>query len=243
MRHQTLVITMAAALVLTGCETPDGRPDRTGTGVLAGGAIGATSGALIGGSRGRGGEGAVIGGVLGAIAGGLIGNSLDQNERSRLREQAPQTYTRIEQGQPLGLADVKAMAQAGVGDEVIISQIRSTHTSYRMSAADIIDLHNSGVSQKVIDFMINTQNSSSAAPAPAQTVTVVHEEPPPLRTDIYVRAPGPRYVWCGGEWEWRGRWAWVDGHWDLPPYPSTVWIGGSWSRGSHGWQHSHGHWR
>src|ERR1051325_4504226 len=116
----------AVGLLAAGCETPEGTPNRTATGALIGGGIGAASGALIGGGR-HGAEGALIGGALGAVTGGLIGHSMD-----------------------------KAMAKAGVGDEVIISQIRSTHTIYRLSAADIIDLHNSGESQKVMDFMINT---------------------------------------------------------------------------------------
>jgi hypothetical protein len=38
-----------------------------------------------------------------AVAGGLIGNSLDQQQQQRLRQQSPQTYTRVDQGQPLDL--------------------------------------------------------------------------------------------------------------------------------------------
>jgi hypothetical protein len=58
--------------------------------------------------------------------------------------------------QPLGLADVKMLAKSGVSDEVIISQIRNSRTIYHLSAADILDLKDAGVSEKVIDFMINT---------------------------------------------------------------------------------------
>jgi len=56
----------------------------------------------------------------------------------------------------MSLADVKMLAKSGVSDEVILSQIRNSHTVYRLSAADILDLKDSGVSEKVIDFMINT---------------------------------------------------------------------------------------
>ena len=111
------------ALALTGCETPYGTPDRTGTGALAGGGIGAASGALIGSASGSAGEGALIGGAVGAIAGGLIGHSMDMDEQARLRAQAPQTYVRIEQGQPLSVADVKALAQARLSDDVIINWV------------------------------------------------------------------------------------------------------------------------
>jgi hypothetical protein len=58
--------------------------------------------------------------------------------------------------QPLGTADVKMLARSGISDEVIISQIRNSRTVYHLSAADILDLKDAGVSEKVIDFMINT---------------------------------------------------------------------------------------
>jgi outer membrane lipoprotein SlyB len=233
-------------MVLSGCETPEGTPDRTATGALAGGAIGATSGAVIGGAGGEAGEGAVMGGALGALAGGLIGHSLDQQEQARLRAQAPQTYERLDQGQALGLADIKALARAGISDDVIISQIRATHSTYHLSAADIIDLHNSGVSQKVIDFMINTPTLAGAAPPPpppVDNVVVTAPPPPPPLAERVVVAPGPGYVWIGGEWIWRGQWLWIRGRWALPPYPKAVWVGGAWSRGPHGWRHRPGYWR
>ena len=60
------------------------------------------------------------------------------------------------QGQSLGVADVKALAKAGVSDEVILSQIRNSRAVYHLSTPEIIDLKESGVSEKTIDFMINT---------------------------------------------------------------------------------------
>ena len=67
-----------------------------------------------------------------------------------------EAQTQVVKVQPLGVADVKALVKAGVADEVIISQIRSTRSAYRLSTAEIIDMKDSGVSNKVIDFMINT---------------------------------------------------------------------------------------
>ena len=58
--------------------------------------------------------------------------------------------------QPMGLPDIKMLAKSGVSDEVILSQIRNSHTVYHLSAAEILDLKDAGVSEKVIDFMINT---------------------------------------------------------------------------------------
>jgi outer membrane lipoprotein SlyB len=240
-KHVFSLAVAAVALVLAGCETPEGNVDHTGTGAVAGALIGAASGAIIGGNH-HAAEGALIGGALGAGTGALIGNSMDREERARLRAQSPQTVARIDQGQPLGVADIRAMSKAGISDEIIISQIRNTHTVYRLSAAEIIELHDAGVSQKVIDYMINTASTGGVSTAQAETV-YVSQAPPPAVTETYVVAPGPGYVWCGGEWIWNGRWVWVSGHWARPPRPGAIWISASWSRGSHGWHHHGGYWR
>jgi len=243
MKLHVLTLALAAsAVVLTGCVSPNGEPDNTGSGAL----IGAGTGALIGGANGRGGGGALIGAAVGAIAGGLIGHSMDQEQQARLRQQAPQTYVRVDQGQPLGVADVKALARSGINDDVIISQIRNSHTVYHLSAADIIDLRDAGVSNQVIDFMINTPSSigaTSGVYAPQTSTVVVAEPPPPAPVETVVVAPGPDYVWIDGEWVWNGRWFWVGGHWGYPPYPHAVWVRGYWGRGSHGWSRVPGHWR
>ena len=54
------------------------------------------------------------------------------------------------------MEDVKALSKAGLSDEVIISHIRNSGAVYHLRTAEIIDLKNSGLSDKVIDFMINT---------------------------------------------------------------------------------------
>ena len=228
----------ASAVVLTGCVDPNGRPNNTGTVALIGGALGAITGAAIGGPR-HGGEGALIGAAAGMIAGGAMGNSMDQQQQAQLREQAPQSYVRVVQGQPLSTADVKALAKAGVSDDVIITQIQGSHTVFRLSSADIIDLHDSGVSDRVVNFMINTQSSVGAVPP---TTTIVEEAPPaPLTETVVVARPGPEYAWVGGEWVWNGRWFWRAGYWSI--HPGGVWIGGGWYQGPRGWYHSPGHWR
>jgi uncharacterized membrane protein len=230
------------SVFLSGCQYPDGEPNNTGGGALIGAGIGAASGAVLGGRNA--GAGALIGGAIGAITGGLIGNSMDQEQRERLREQAPQTYVRVEQHDPLAIADVKALAQAKVSDDVIISQIRNSHTVYHLSAATIIDLQNSGVSAKVVDFMINTPTTiggtSEVTPASASDVS---QDPPPMPTETIGAAPGPDYVWLDGEWIWNGRWVWVGGHWGYPPYPHAIWVHGYWVQGAHGWHRTAGYWR
>jgi outer membrane lipoprotein SlyB len=243
MKWHSLTLAVAAVAVLaTGCETPEGAPDNTGTGALMGGAVGAISGAAIGGPR-NGGAGALIGAAAGVIAGGLIGHQMDQDQQAQLRAQAPQTYVRVEQRQPLGIADIKAMARAGVADDVIISQIIGSHTVFHLSAADVIDLHNSGVSDRVVNYMINTPGTATAAPPPQTTAVVAQGAPPAQLAETMVVAPGPGYVWVGGEWVWNGGWVWVGGHWAYPPQPHAIWISGYWWRDYHGWHRAPGYWR
>ena len=57
-------------------------------------------------------------------------------------------------------ADVVARVREwGLSEEVVISHIRNSRAVYRLTVAEIIDLKESGVSNKVIDFMINTASS------------------------------------------------------------------------------------
>jgi hypothetical protein len=74
------------------------------------------------------------------------------------RAQSPPQIQRSDKGQSLGVADVKALVKAGLSEEDILSQIRNSHTVYHLTAAEIIDLKENGVSEKVIDFMINTSS-------------------------------------------------------------------------------------
>jgi len=145
--------------LLSGCVNPDGTPNNTGSGALMGGALGALTGAAIGG-RGHAGPDALIGAAAGALAGGLIGNAADREQDARLRAQAPPAYypayPATVPSRPTSIADVETMAKAGVSDDVIISQIQNTRTVYHLAAVDVIGLRKAGVSDNVLNFMINT---------------------------------------------------------------------------------------
>jgi hypothetical protein len=207
---------LTATMFVTGCYSPTGMPDNTGTGALVGGA----TGAIIGSMARHPGAGALVGGAMGAVFGGLIGHGMDQQQEAQLRAQAPQTLERVEQVQPLTVADVKALVKAGVGDDLVISQIRNSRTVYRLSTADIIDLKNSGVSEKVIDFMLNTPTQVQ----PSEAAGVVGNPPPAPIVEQVVVAPGPDYMWVGGAWGWyEGRWVWHRGYWHRPIHPPEYW--------------------
>lgn len=142
------VVSILSLLSLVSCQT------NTGTGALAGAGVGAVGGALITGS----GTGALIGAGVGAATGALIGAALDESDRRSLDRESPSTTRKIDRGEQLSTDDVKKMTKAGLSDDVIISQIDATKSVFYLSSADIIDLKKAGVSQKVINHMIQTGN-------------------------------------------------------------------------------------
>lgn len=76
------LLALCAVLTLAACEDPGapgtGQPgDKTQQGIIAGGILGAVTGALVSDNRGA---GAIRGAVLGASAGAALGYSLDKQE-------------------------------------------------------------------------------------------------------------------------------------------------------------------
>jgi uncharacterized protein YcfJ len=204
-----LCLIAATGASLTGCVSPDGRSDYTASGALVGGATGAVLGSM---TRNHG-AGALVGGAAGAVVGGLIGHGMDEVQEVRLRAQAPQTLQRIEQGNPLTVADVNALVVAGIGDDLIISQIRNSRTVYHLGTADIINLKNTGASDALVDYMINTPTQVQSATVTAEVRSV----PPAPRAEVMLPAPGPGYVWVDGSWIWLvDHWAWHGGGWHRP---------------------------
>ena len=139
-------------LILLPCLT-SGCATHTGTGALTGGGLGAATGALIGGATGHAGTGALVGAGLGAATGGLIGAGLDENDRRNAERIAAASVPA--QG-PMSIHDVVAMSQSGVGDSVIINQIRSSASVFRLTPTDVANLHAQGVSDQVILTMQQT---------------------------------------------------------------------------------------
>jgi hypothetical protein len=90
--------------------------------------------------------------------GAAFDTALDDSDRSSLQQQSPKTLRKIDHREQLSTADVKKMSQAGLSNTAIINQIQATSSIFYLSTADIIDLKNSGVSQRVINYMIQTGN-------------------------------------------------------------------------------------
>ena len=66
------------------------------------------------------------------------------------------------------LAEVQSMVQAHVSDSVIVTQIQNSSARYALTADQIIALKNAGVSDAVLNAMINT-----ASKPPVQSTTTV----------------------------------------------------------------------
>ena len=199
------MVAIVAGLSVLGCSNPEGNPDYTATGALVGGVAGA---AFLGMGRSP-----LPGAVVGALVGGIIGHGVDQAEQERLRTQYPETYQRVRQSEPLRLEDVKSLVAAGIKDDLIISQIRSSRTVFHLASADIIGLKQAGVSDRVVDFMINTPTEFP----PAVAGNLDGPPPPPPLMEVVPMDPGPDFVWFGGTWVWFGNhWAWRRGYWGEP---------------------------
>ena len=140
-----VVLSLLIGVLIGGCQT------KTGTGALAGGAVGAGTGAIIGG-----GKGALIGGAIGALSGGLIGAALDEQDRKVMEQSSPRTVDRMDRGEPLMVSDVIKLSQGGVSDDTIIQYIKQTRTRYNLTQAHINRLQEGGVSQRVINYMTST---------------------------------------------------------------------------------------
>lgn len=145
MLRATIISLILTTFVSSSCAS------NTGTGMIAGGVIGAG----VGGIAGSGG-GALIGGAAGIIAGGLIGAAIDQQDKRVLEKSSPRTVDRINRDEPLTLNDVIKLSQAQVADDKIIEYMQNTQSSYNLSQTQVRRLQNAGVGEKVIQYMVDT---------------------------------------------------------------------------------------
>ena len=205
--YNNFLVVVSLGLLVTGCMNSQGMPDNTASGALAGGAMGA----IIGSTTRNPGAGAAVG----ALAGGAVGHSVDQAQDIQLRAQAQQTQ--LQETQPLSIDDIISMAKANISDDLIISQIRNSRTIYHLKTTDIIDLKRTGVSERVIDFMINSPTETRSA----ETASVARTAPPAPLVETMIVAPGPDYFWMSGAWIWlNDGWFWRRGYWRGESYRS-----------------------
>lgn len=167
--RSALLGVMLVPVTLSGCAT------NTGTGALAGGGLGAAAGALIGSATGHAGKGALIGGAIGAATGGLVGAAKDEENRQVAAAAARNA---------MSVQEVMDMARNGVSDGVICKEIVTSGTVFQLTPADVTNLHNQGVSERVINTMLETRRRPVVVrPGPVYVepapVVIVEPAPPP----------------------------------------------------------------
>jgi hypothetical protein len=74
------------------------------------------------------------------------------------------TYDKMLHGDPLSLSDVENLAQARVNEGVILRYMRDHGTIYVLNSRDIARLRKAGVSNSIIDYMLQTAQGYGAGP-------------------------------------------------------------------------------
>lgn len=85
-----------------------------------------------------------------------VAASLDMQDRKVMQRSSPRTVDRMDRGEPLTLNDIIKLSQSGVNDDHILQYMQSTKSSYHLSQTQIRRLQDAGVSQRVLDFMVNS---------------------------------------------------------------------------------------
>src|SRR5277367_2218109 len=79
--------------------------------------------------------------------------------------------------------------------------------------------------------------SALAIPAFSQIHVYIGTPPPPLRYEARPPMPGEGYAWVDGYWGDRGgRYVWVPGVWQRPPYAGAYWTHPHYDHYQQGWQ-------
>ena len=65
-------------------------------------------------------------------------------------------YDKMMHGDDLSLYDIKALSRAHVSDGIILRYLRDRNTVYMLSSSDVTSLRNAGVSQSIVDYMLQT---------------------------------------------------------------------------------------
>jgi len=65
-------------------------------------------------------------------------------------------YDKMVHGDDLSLYDIKALSRAGVSDGVILRYLRDRDTVYYLNSGDVASLRKAGVSQSIVDYMLQT---------------------------------------------------------------------------------------
>jgi len=140
------------AMIVVGCASPYSPYYHADEGAVAGGLLGAGTGAIVGHALGNTGAGALVGAGVGVLGGAAIGSGIDESEARNRALIAARLGRQLADG-AVSPEDVAAMSRAGVNEEVIINQIRAHGVSRPLATADLIALQQQGATPRVIEVM------------------------------------------------------------------------------------------
>ena len=141
----SVTFALLVTVLLVGCRSPY----YADKGAALGGVAGGLAGAALGDQSGHAAGGALMGSAVGALTGAAIGDSMDA-EVDR-RQAMVQTQQRL--ANAVSTTDVTAMSASGLGEDVIINHVRANGVRASLTPGEIIELHENGVSERVIDAM------------------------------------------------------------------------------------------
>jgi hypothetical protein len=70
------------------------------------------------------------------------------------------------QASDLGLDDVIQLVKGGMAEQLVIKSIQNSNQTYRIGPAELLKLQNAGVSQRIIEALLETNKKPGAANAP-----------------------------------------------------------------------------
>jgi len=71
---------------------------------------------------------------------------------------------RVAVGSPLSVSDIAEMGRRGVPDRVILDTLRSRNDSYRLTTAQVGQLKEAGVTDRVIDYLLSSRDMRPVRP-------------------------------------------------------------------------------
>jgi len=165
---------------------------------------------------------------------------------------------------PSGIQDVVKLKQAGLSDDVIVAQVKSSGATYNLTADQLIYLKNQGISETVIKALISggsTAASTAPATPPPAVVSAPTTPPPPSASTAnfdsfqaqlspygnWIQVPGYGTCWqpaiAVSDPLWRpyldsGHWTYTDDGWSWQsdyPWGNIAFHYGRWSRFNGAW--------
>lgn len=83
----------------------------------------------------------------------------------------------------------------------------------------------------------------TAAPAAVNSYVVMQAPPAPQPPEAIPTQPSSQHVWITGYWTWQNnRYAWMAGHWEVPPHANATWINPRWEPEGGAFRFYEGYW-